>query len=471
MKKAIFILLISFLLTGCRENYLAEKAYYRATKTLESVKNENLKTHPEVLKPVISAFELVAEKYPSTSKARESYFQISLLKAGQKDFDGARAALEKVIQNFSRSGESASDASFRIGQLHEMESHWDLAEKTYWQIADTYPLHTKGLYSPLYILLHYKKTKDTIKQAVAYQMAVEHYGSLLNNIGPIEASSPIKNYLALTYLANNDWQKARSEWLSISKQFPNNSYAPLALLTAAELSTKNNRIDLAIGDYEEFMKEYPKQTYSGKTVIRLGLLYDSQKQYEKARKWFNEAINQYFKDDPAGIADCKLLIGKSYQNEGQWEKAEEVFKELESQHSMTAAALQVPFLRFVHFKDLGEIEKGNQILDEAIAKYKKLVEEQPNSPVSDYARQFMLSAFSQKKDWNQLMERVDQEIQNEPIKERKGRWLFLKALIAENRMKDKKQAASIYQDFLTQYPGHPLSQLAKSHQELVSKAG
>ena len=69
------------------------------------------------------------------------------------------------------------------------------------------------------------------------------------------------------------------------------------------------------------------------------------------------------------------------------------------------------------------------------------------------------------------MSRLDQELNDEKNPEKKGRWMFIKALIAENRMKDKKQAASIYQDFLTQYPGHPLSQLAKSHQELVSKAG
>lgn len=471
MKNAIFILLVSFLLTGCRENYLAEKAYYHAAKTLKSVNHEDLKTNPEVLKPTVAAFEQVVEKYPSTPKARESLFQISLLKAGIKDYDGARAALSKVIQNFSQSGESASEAGFRIGQLYEFERRWDLAEKNYWGIAESYPLHTKGLYAPLYILLHYKQAKDVLKQATAYQMAIEHYETLLNNLGPIEASSGIKNYLALTHLANDDRQKARTEWLSISDQFPNNPYAPLALLTAAELSVKNKDLEQAINDYERFINKYPKHQFTGRTAIRLGMLYESEKQYVKSREWFNIALSQHFKNNPAGVADIKLLIGKSYQTEGLWEDADKSYTELESQHSMTVAALQVPFMHFLHFKDLEEVEKGNQVLDEAVAKYKKLVEEQPNSRIATYARQFMLSAYTQKKDWNQLMQRVDQELQNETIEERKGRWLFLKALIAENRMKDKEQAASIYQDFLTQYPGHPLSQLAKSHQELVSKTG
>lgn len=470
MKKVAVIFLLSLLLIGCRENYLAEKAYYQATKVLAAAtKNQDFKVNPDVLKPAIAAFEQIAEKYPTTPKAKDSLFQLSLLKVARKDYDGARSALSKVMQNFS--GEFAADASFRIGQLHELEKRWDLAEKRYWQTAVTYPLQTKGLYSPLYILVHYKQVRDSAKQTEAYEKAIEHYEGLLEDVGPIEASTAVKNYLALTYLTNDESEKARTEWLSISDHFPDNPYAPLALLTVAELAMRHNKPEQAITDYEQFMNKYPKQTFAGRTAIRLGILLESQKQYARSREWFERARNEYFKNNPAAIADSKLLIGNSYRVEGQWEKAEEIYKELESQDQMTVAALQVPLMRFLHFKDSGEIEKANKILDDAIAKYKKLVEEHPNSKIATYARQFMLSAYTQKKDWNQLMVRVDQELQNETAPERKGRWLFLKALIAENRMKDKERAASIYQDFLTQYPGHPLSQLAKSHKELVSQAG
>ncbi len=471
MKKIIFILAVSFLLTGCRENYLAEKAYYQAVKKFATIKNENLKTNPEILKPAVAAFEHVVEKYPTTPKAREALFQISVLKVSYKDYDGAREALLKVIQNFSQVGETGSDASFQIGQLYEIEKRWDLAEKRYWLTAETNSLQTKGLYAPLYILVHYKQAKDTVKQNVAFQMAVEHYKGLIASIGPIELSSIAKNYLALTYLTQGDTEKAREEWLSISDQFPNNAYAPLALLTVAELSQKNKNVEQAINDYERFMNKYPKHTFAGRTAIRLGLLLESEKQYEKSREWLNRALNDYFKNNPAGIADLQLLIGRSYQNEGKWGQAEKIYNDLEAQYPMTPAALQIPFMQFLHLKDSGETEKANQVLDQAITKYKEIIEQKPNSKIATYARQFMLSAYTQKKDWDQLLARVDQELQNEPTEERKGRWLFLKALIAENRLKDKEQAASIYKDFLTQYPDHPLSQLAKSHQELVSKAG
>ncbi len=471
MKKVIFILLASCLLTGCRENYLAEKAYYQATQKLKTFNYADLKTNREILKPAIAPFEEVVEKYPLTIKAKESLFQISSLKTGLKDYDGAREALLKVEQNFSQSGESASEASFKIAQLYEVEKRWDLAEKKYWMTSESYPLQTKGLYAPLYILLHYKQAKDPVKKVAAYQMAIEHYESLLNTIGLIEASTSVKNYLALTYLTNDDPQKARVEWLSISDQFPNNAYAPLSLLTVAELSMRNGDRQQAIDDYERFMNKYPKQTFAGRTVIRLGILYGFQKQYESSREWFNKAQNEYFKDNPAAIADVKLLIGNSYQTEGQWEKADQLYKELESQYPLTAAALQVPFFRFLHFKDLGEIQKANQVLDEAINEYKKLVQEHPNSRISGYARQFLLSAYTRKNDWNQLVARVDQEFNDEKNPEKKGQWMFLKALITENRMKDKQRAVVLYHDFLTQYPGHPLSQLAKTHQDLLSKAG
>ena len=126
-------------------------------------------------------------------------------------------------------------------------------------------------------------------------------------------------------------------------------------------------------------------------------------------------------------------------------------------------------VRVIHYRRAGDVETANKVLDEAIDHYKKVIKEQPNSKSATYAKKFMFSAYSQKKDWNQFMASVDQELQDETVEERKGRWLFLKALITENRLQDRERAMALYQDFLTQYPSHPLSQLARNHQDVLSK--
>ena len=476
MKKTAALLITALLLTGCRENYLAEKAYYRANNLLKSIEGSLNKSESEgeslaALEPAIKAFSDVKEKYPTSPKAAESLFKIAELRIRQKKFEDARAALRQVIPNFSESGEWASNARFQIAQTYEAESNWTEAEKSYWETAEYHPTHSKGLYAPLYVFLHYKikMSKDVAKQAEAYQKAVEHYQHYIEQIGPIEASCGIKNSLALVYAAQGNWEQARAEWFSIVDRFPGNPYAPLSILTVADIVWKQKNFDQALQDYELFFKRYPKHAVAGKTAIHLGILYQDQKQYAKAREWFERAATQYFKRDVTAKADLMLLIGKSYQDEGKWDEAEQTYKELETLYPSTSAALQVSFPRFVHFKSVGELEKADKILDEAIKQYQKIIHQKPKSKLAGYAKQFMYQAYTQKKDWEELMTNVDQEVLSETAEDQKGRWLFLKGLIAENRLKDRERAIQFYQDLINQYPAHPLAQVAKNHQEILSK--
>ncbi|OGW84785.1 MAG: hypothetical protein A3C35_03400 [Omnitrophica bacterium RIFCSPHIGHO2_02_FULL_46_11] len=466
----ILIVLLAFLVTGCRENYLAEKAFYHANKTLKAINAASIEADPKkALEPAIPAFENVAEKYPTTQQGAESLFTISDLRIKQKDFDGARLALQKVIQNFTGNGEWAPEARFKIGRIYETDGLWQKAEEAYWETTEYHPLSAKGLYTPLYILLHYKQAKNVLKQNEAYERAVEHFEETLREVGPIEASASIRNSLAMVHLAQGNQNKARTEWNSLVEQFPKSPYAPLALLTIADISIKQQDFDQAFLDYENFFKRYAQHSVAGRTTIHIGLLHQARKEFKKSREWFEKAMTEYFQKEPSSTADLKLLIGKSYQDEGLWDEAEKMYREIESNYSDTAAALQVPLVRFLHYRKVGEVEMSKKVLDEAIARYKRIMKERPNSKMAAYAKKFMFSAYTQKKDWNQFMASVDQELQNETVEERKGRWLFLKALIAENRLRDRERAAAFYQDFLARYPSHPLSQIAKNHQDLLSK--
>ena len=471
MKKfAVVFALASLLVSGCRENYLSEKAFYQAAQILKQVTPAEFKANPDqALQPAIEAFGKVAEQYPTTPKAAESLFNIAELRVKQKKFEDARQALAKVIPNFTGRGDLAADARFRIAQLYEIEGFWQKAEKAYWETAIYHSLQQKGLYAPLYVMLHYKKAGDKLHQDEAYQKAVEHYKRMLDQVGPIEMSAGLRNSLALTYLAQGNRNEAREQWTSVVEQFPKSAYAPLALLTTAELSWKSSQFDQAFTDYKHFFERYPHHPLAGKTAAHVGLLYQEKKEFAQAREWYQKAMDQYYQKNTTTLAEIKLLIGRAYQEEGNWNDAEKFYQEVEAKYPNTSAALQVPFMWFVHYDKLGQTENANKVLDQAIARYKKIVEEDPRSKLAFSAKQFMLSAYSQKKDWNQLLVNIDQEFQNEKSKDKKGRWLFLKALITEKNLKDREHAFTLYQDFLAHYPGHPLTQVAKSHQELLTK--
>ncbi|MBI1977245.1 MAG: tetratricopeptide repeat protein [Candidatus Omnitrophica bacterium] len=465
-----FVILLAFLTAGCSKSYLSERAFYQADQVLKRITADQIQRDSKsAFTPAIQAFQKVADEFPGTQKAGESLFVISDLYTRQKNYGKARETLGKIVQNFSGWNEWTSDARYRIAQLYEAEGNWETAEAKYWETAEYNPLERRGLQAPLYVILHYKQAKDTANQELAYQKAVEHCKKMLTQVGPIQVSSSLKNSLALVHFSHGKLKEARTEWLSIVEQFPDSPYASLALLTVAELSWKEKQFEQAFRDFDEFFKRYSKHSLAGRTAIRVGLLHANQKEFAQAREWYEKALNEYFKKGTNDQADLKILIAKTYQDEEKWEEAERYYQELETQYALTPAALQVPFMRYLHYKKVDETEKANQVLDEAVERYQKVVSEHPNSKIAAYAKRFIIQAFTQKKDWDQLLTTVDQELQNETIEDRKGRWLFLKALIAENRLKDRERALSYYQDFLAQFPDHPLAQLAKSHQEVLSK--
>src|SRR3989338_8628832 len=94
--------LLAFVVSGCREGYLSEKAFYQANKLLSGVTPAQFEADPDgsLAKP-IEAFEQVAEQFPLTKKAVESLFKVSELRTKQKNYPEARRALAKVIQNFT----------------------------------------------------------------------------------------------------------------------------------------------------------------------------------------------------------------------------------------------------------------------------------------------------------------------------------------------------------------------------------
>jgi len=471
LKKTLFLLLVTlFLLTGCRENYFAEKMFYHAEKKLRAAQALDLtKVGTEALNPAIVAFEEVAETYPSTPKAVQSLFMVSKLRTLQQDYEAARGAMNQVVRNLTGRKVEAAQARFEVARLYELEGRWKDAEAAYWETAEYHPMQEEGLYAPLTVVLHYRRTKDQDKWEDAYFRAIQHYKRMITEIGPIEASGSLKYHLALTHLAYDRPEEAADAWLSIHEEFQTSPFAPLAMIAVAELTWKQGDYNKSFNEYSRYFMAYPGHELAGKMAIRVGTLHDQQGQYEQARSWYEQAF-KYFTNNRGATARIKLLLGKSFQSEGEgkWEAADQLYSEIEKDYAFTTSALQVPFVRYLHYKEVGNQDEAFKILDTAIAHYKDLVSKYPNSRVAAFARQYMHQALVQKEDWAAVMQNFDIEMARETIVSRKGRWLFLKALVAQNRLQDHDRAVTLYENFLSQYPDHPLEFMAKQYQQSLS---
>ena len=178
MRHLVLLAIIGFFITGCGKNYRAEREFYNAEKVLKTIEKT---AAPSALDAAVDAFQVVVDKYPSTNKAIESLNLISNMRLKQERFEDARAALEQIVRDFGHRQKIAGDARFRIGQIYEKEGLWDKAEKIYWDTAEFHALHSRGLYSPLHILLHYKRAKDEKGFSRVYAKTLDHFKKLAKN--------------------------------------------------------------------------------------------------------------------------------------------------------------------------------------------------------------------------------------------------------------------------------------------------
>ncbi len=468
MRKTFFLfLLAAFAFSGCGKNYLAEKEFFKAEQLLKGL---NLSQSLDPLDQAVDAFRSVADRYPGTPKALESLRLISNMRLKQKKYEEAREAMTEVIQSFAASQDAIADARYRIGEIYEIEEKWDAAEKYFWELSEYSPLHAKGLYAPIKILLNYRRTKDDKGFERAYVKALDHYESLLKQVGPIEASAPVRNYLGMVQMIHEDADKALATWLSIPLDFPKSPHASMAILAAAELNWKNKEYEKAEALYQRFFTEYPGHPLTGRTAMTLGLAYHSKGDFTKSRESYQRALDSggYAEKSPER-SELKLLMARSYQDELLWDEADALYQEIELAYPNSSAALQVPLMRADHFNEVGETAQALDILDKAIRHYEVLAANQKDPKIVSYAQRFRSQALARKGAWKEIVDDIDKRMAEETTPVRKGRWLFLKALMTQNRLKDSPKAIELYESFLNLYPGHPLEARAKTQLELLRK--
>ena len=470
----VSVLIATSFLAGCTGEYSAEKDFYQAMKIFDKARNTEIITPGDlstVYKPALHAFQNIADKYPTSLKTPESLFLISWMQMQLKNYDLARAALKKITSDFSQFGSNGSDSRFQIGRLYEMEDRWKEAETWYWDTAEYHSLQKKGLYAPIYIYLHYKndeKNKDTTAKEEVFIRARDYYKALLEKIGPIQMSATVRNYLALLYLAHGDWRKTREMWLAVAKDYPASSNGALSLMRAADLTAQKKMPHEAVGLYRRFLKQYRNHPFNVKACVQIGMIHNEAKDYLHARQWFQRAFAYSLKKDEVGQAGIKLLIGKTHQNEGQWEVAEKIYREIEQEYPISAAGLQVPLLIWSYHSSKQETEKADTAFGEAIARYNQLAQEFPRTKAAQTAKRYRNFLYGQKGDWNQVLANIDKDMAKEKRSEQRGNWLFEKAVITEKQLQDKAKAIDSYQNFLDHFPNHRLAGLAKSRLQVLT---
>lgn len=210
------------------------------------------------LQKAIEVYEDFVARYPQSQIIKQAKFQIGKLYFLKRDFAKARAVFEELIKEYSQEKELCANAELSMAICYEGEEKWEEALRSYKNVTDHYPNSQPALQTPLFIAQHYLKRNQTADAKKAFQEAILGYERIIQgNAGTAEAIEA-KYLIGLSYISQQDWNKAIDSLNDLIKNYPDNPRAITSLFTIATIyQRKLNSSEEAVKIYEGFITKYP----------------------------------------------------------------------------------------------------------------------------------------------------------------------------------------------------------------------
>lgn len=219
-------------------------------------------------------------------------------------------------------------------------------------------------------------------------------------------------------------------------------------------------LEKAVVLLDNFIKRYPKNKLALDAEFTVGRLYIAKKEYNKARERLKSVVSKYSAFQPV-CADATFLIGNSYEIEDRWDSALAMYKKIVREYPNTRRGFEIPVYIAQYYKTNYQPDKMLAAYQEAIGHYKAVTEKYPNSPTGFTAYNMIAQCYATLKDWQGAITTLNTIISNYKGKARLDGIMMNLALIYGREIKDKAKAKEILGQLIVEYPGSKLIKAAK----------
>lgn len=230
-KSLIIIMFLVFILSGCSQQYEAEKAFYRAVKYSEDIFKDPKNIPPYKFEKACQDFQEIIAKYPQTSQSMETHFLLGNLYVIRGNYDGAIEVFENLIAHYQGNDEMLAKAAVSVAGCYEKKNQWSKAVKKYEEAFARYPTSRSALKVPLYLYETYKAKKNWDLTAIAFRQAVLDYKKVISKNRDSDIAYSATNMLAELYMRAGSWAEMMATLSSLLKKYPKSPDAPTWLMT------------------------------------------------------------------------------------------------------------------------------------------------------------------------------------------------------------------------------------------------
>ncbi len=450
-------IVVAILLTGCSQQYHAERSLWQANERSRHVLNRYQRVEQLTSADftyIRAGYQRVIDRAPSTEIAARVQFYIGQLHLYQGDIDAAAVVFRKTVTNFDQFGGLAARAQRELARLYEREGRWEEALDEWERLMNNHEGTTIALEAPLHIARFHRSHSDMSTARVAFRRAVQFYERMTELAFRPAFAQRVAAYQTNTHVEQRQWDAALNAIQKVVLIDPNGVMVPQALRLISRIVgdvVDDPERELAI--HRQLLNKVDASVYSRLAGLRYAQLLLEKLELVEAREVLEQVIKDA-QDHHHELASAKVLLANVHEAAGDWSQARQLYESVLAEQPDTRAGLQVPLMMARHFLQFGDVDQAQDVLAQAMTRYQTLISEYPDSASAARAQDFISRTNVLQQNWEGSIASLQILVEQYPNSPRAATSLFAIAAIYDQILDEPKKASSAYRRFLEQFPDH-----------------
>jgi tetratricopeptide (TPR) repeat protein len=448
-----------------------EKSYFRAQKIAEAISINPRIAPIQDFAQAAALFRRVVDEVDTTSTnpqtidlVKRSLMKIAELEMLQQHVDKAVEVYQEILKRFYADDDDVTVAArLALGLLHARSFQYQDAIDAYAGLLPNFSAYITPAKPNAYLMsipFQFARLNQMSQYGVhsqnAYSQATGIYQQIIAQWPNTKAATIATNYLAMLLADQTRWEELDGLLnQKIANQQDTASRAEYLYWKGLVLHNRRGKPAEAMQIFQDFLAHYPNHTLIPQVRLEVAKITLEQGEDEEARELLMTIVREHNKV-PEIAARAREEIARSYEADGRWDLAVNEYRFLAKEYETTPPGLAAMFYIARYYTEHHEPQLAETAYQEAISFYQELIRKYPQSLVAAIAQEQIANCFLTQKKWDKAVAAASNisKILDNSVG-RISTYLLLGNIYEFTGQ--PKLAVKAYQEFLTQFPQHPLA--------------
>ena len=469
---AFLLSLVVFLSPGCSTEksksivFEAEKLYHQAEKLRQKSDVKSEIEGREIINQLKDAYfkttgfcwenidSLPLEKYPEERKRLQSVGfmatnRLTQIYSAEKKYDSVIFVANQLLYFTDLEGVELLTTRFNLARAYQSRGNLTDAVDIYHSLIDTfYPPVTEQneiiamvLNLPLQIIRTYRIVGQDSLATIENGIAEEYYKRLIEDWPNSDLEMAAIGNLARLYYDLEDWDKAIEQLSLLTDSTGLIDYEASMMIAGIYINGKKN-YNNAIRIFDDLLSRVNDTTIIPDILMRKGIAYFEKKDYEKCRQIMSSISDDYsyfYQKSPIPQKYFALCFDKS----GDWNRAENEYKWLIDNYSVSEPAFDAHLTIAEHYKKLNNKGLADSWYRRADEFYNTMASRYSNTRIEASAISYLAESARRRNMWDQAAKYLEELHNRFPTTEHGRRGLINAAAIYREKLGNSARADSL----------------------------